>query len=154
MNLLKKILILPLTIMIFACAGEIGANKYETSAAGQVNSADTGVVISMRTVKVANSEGKTGRLAGGVAGGAAGSMIGGSSGSRVIGAVGGALIGGIAGSAAETKLSEQTGMEYIVKLDNGRVVTITQGTDNVLSVGQRCIVLGGSRGERARIIPY
>lgn len=148
------LLILPATLLISACAGEIGANQYETSAAGRVNSARAGVVISVRQVKVATSDGQMGSLAGGVAGGAAGSMIGGNTAVNVIGAVGGAVIGSLAGSAAQEKLSSQTGFEYIVKLDNGSVVTITQGSDNILSVGQRCIVLDATRGERARVIPY
>ncbi|MDR1694151.1 MAG: hypothetical protein LBR70_03040 [Lactobacillaceae bacterium] len=145
---------LPAVLLIGACAGEIGANRYETSAAGQVNTARIGTIIAVRNVKVSTSEGQMGSLAGGVAGGAAGSMIGGSTAVNVIGAVGGAVLGSLAGNAAQNKFSEQTGYEYIIKLDNGSVITITQGADNVLSVGQRCVVLDASRGERARVIPY
>lgn len=148
------LLLLPLSMILSSCAGEIGANNYETSAAGQVNNAQIGTIISVRQVKVATSDGTVGSLAGGVAGGAAGSMIGGSSAVGVIGAVGGAVLGGMAGSAAQEKMSTQMGYEYVIKLDNGRVVTVTQGADNVLSVGQKCIVLDGSRGERGRVIPY
>ena len=47
-------------------------------------------------------------------------------------------------------LSSQTGIEYVVKLDNGQVISITQGTQGALSVGQRCLVLFGNP---SRIIP-
>lgn len=149
-----KLLILPCVLIMAGCAGDIGADNYETSAAGQVNSASAGVVVAVRQVKVATSDGSVGTLAGGVAGGAAGSMIGGNPAVNVIGAVGGALLGGMIGNAAQDKLSEQIGYEYIIKLDSGNLITITQGRDNALAVGQRCIVLNASRGERARVIAY
>ncbi|MDD4557299.1 MAG: hypothetical protein PHE89_08280 [Alphaproteobacteria bacterium] len=148
------ILLFPLSMLLSACAGEIGANTYETSAAGQVNNAKIGTIISVRQVKVATSEGTVGSLAGGLAGGAAGSMVSGKGPVSMIGAVGGALLGGMAGNAAQNKLSEQTGYEYVIKLDSGGVVTVTQGGDTVLAVGQKCIVLDSSRGERGRVIPY
>ncbi len=154
MKRLCSLFLLLLPFILSACADSIGANSYESSAAGQVNNAQIGTIISVRQVKVSTTDGAVGSLAGGVAGGAAGSMIGGSSAVSVIGAVGGAVLGGMAGSAAQEKLSTQTGYEYVIKLDNGRVVTVTQGADNVLAVGQKCIVLDGSRGERGRVIPY
>lgn len=156
-NQMKKIIYILLTLPAFmllsACGGEIGANRYETSAVGQVNTAREGVIISVRQVIVSTSDGAVGNLAGGIAGGAAGSMIGGSSGTRVIGAVGGAVLGGMAGSAAQNRLSEQAAYEYVIRLDGGGAVTVTQGTDVPLSIGQRVVVLGASGGHRARVIP-
>ncbi|MFV0626534.1 MAG: glycine zipper domain-containing protein [Alphaproteobacteria bacterium] len=154
MKKLFSLLILPLSMFLSSCADNIGANSYESSAAGQVNSAQIGTVISVRQVNVATSNGTVGSLAGGLAGGAAGSMVSGKGPVSMIGAVGGALLGGMAGSAAQEKMSSQTGYEYIVKLDSGSVVTITQGADNILAVGQRCAVLNAHSGERARVIPY
>lgn len=136
-----------------ACAGNIGANRYETRAAGKVNSVQEGVIINVRTVKVATSDGTVGSLAGGIAGGAAGSMIGGNSAVHIIGAVGGAVLGGFLGGKAQEGLSGQTGYEYIVKLDSGKTITLTQGTDEKLEKGQRVYVLDAEHGDRARIIP-
>lgn len=85
-----------------------------------------------------------GTLIGGIAGGVAGSTIGGGSTAHTLGAVGGALLGGLVGDAAEKGLSSQTGLEYIVKLDNGQVISVTQGTGQALGVGQRCLVLFGN----------
>ena len=51
---------------------------------------------------------------------------------------------GLAGGAVEKGVNAQTGLEYIVKLDNGQVLSVTQGTEQALGVGQRCLVLFGS----------
>ena len=153
MQKIVTMLVLPLCLLAASCAGEIGANQYETSAVGQVNSAREGTIISVRRIRVSTSDGTVGNLGGGIAGGAAGSMIGGSPGVRVIGAVGGAVLGSLAGSAAQNKLSEQDAFEYVVRLDSGGAVTVTQGTDVMLGTGQRVIVLNASGGQRARIIP-
>ena len=83
-------------------------------------------------------------MIGGLAGGVAGSTIGHGYSANALGAIGGALVGGLVGSAAEKGLTAQTGLEYIVKLDNGQVISITQGTGQALGVGQRCLVLFGS----------
>lgn len=154
MKKLYSVITVLLGITMSGCAGQIGANTYETSAAGQVNTAQIGTVLSVRQVNVETSDGAIGSLAGGLAGGAAGSMVSSKGPVSMIGAVGGALLGGIAGSAAQEKLSQQTGYEYIIKLDNGSIITITQGADNVLVAGQKCIVLNAKGGERARVIPY
>ena len=89
-----------------------------------------------------------------IAGGVAGSQIGKGSTAGVLGAVGGALVGGAAGNLAQRGLSKQSGYEYVVQLDNGGLVTVTQGSDVLMAVGQRCMVLYGSGSDRARIIPY
>ena len=79
-------------------------------------------------------------------------MIGGNSAVNVIGAVGGAVLGGYLGSKAQEGLSAQNGIEYIVKLNNGKAITLTQGNDVVFTVGQPVYVLDADYGERARII--
>ncbi len=149
---MKKIIALALGVMLTACATNIDSNRYQTSATGQINSVQEGVIINVRQVRVATSGGTVGSLAGGVAGGAAGSMIGGNSAVNVIGAVGGAVLGGMLGAKAQEGLSAQNGYEYIVKLDSGKAITLTQGTDVKFSVGDKVYVLDADRGERARII--
>ena len=136
-------LFFPLALVLCSCTSRIGANEYSVSGTGQVNRALRGTVISVRQVNV-ESENGAGTLIGAAAGGVAGSTIGGGSTAHTLGAVGGALLGGVVGNAAEKGLSTQTGLEYIVKLDNGQVISITQGTGQALGVGQRCLVLFGS----------
>lgn len=92
-----------------------------------------------------------GTLIGGAAGGVAGSMIGGSDAAHILGAIGGAVVGGMAGDAAQGALSRQGGYEYVVQLDTGGLITVTQGTDVLLTPGQKCLVL---YGKQARVVPY
>ena len=70
---------------------------------------------------------------------------------HILGAIGGAVVGGIAGNAAQEGLSSQSGYEYVIQLDNGSMVTVSQGNDVLLNPGQKCMVL---YGKRARVVPY
>ena len=106
-------------------------------------------VVSVRQVNVSSSDSSTGSVIGAIGGGVAGSTIGHGRGS-VLGALGGAALGALAGDFAEGELSKQTGVEYIVKLDNGTMRTITQGTDVYMQPGQKCYLLYGNQ---SRIIP-
>lgn len=150
---MKKFLVLFVAGTVAACTPNIGTNTYQTSATGQINNVQEGTIINVRQVRVATENGGVGSLAGGIAGGAAGSMIGGNSAVNIIGAVGGAVLGGALGAKAQEGLSAQTGYEYIVKLTNGKAITLTQGSDQVFTVGQPVYVLDADYGERARIIP-
>lgn len=90
-----------------------------------------------------------GATAGASAGGVAGSQIGSSAEANIIGAIGGAVIGGIAGAAAEDAASRQMGIEYVVEATNGALLTVVQGADVPLSVGQKVLVI---YGEQSRVI--
>ena len=151
---MKKItlaLVLPLMMSLSACMDNIGADYYNTSAAGQVSRAVRGTIVAVRPVIVSDGDGQFGQLAGAAAGGVAGSMIGGSDAVHILGAIGGAVIGGIAGDAAQEGLSRQQGYEYTIQLDNGNLVSLVQGKDVILHVGQKCLVLYGNR---SRVVPY
>ncbi len=150
---MKKFIALIAAVFLTACAANLDTNRYQTSATGQINSVQEGVIINARPVRIATENGGVGSLAGGIAGGALGSTIGGSNVANIIGAVGGAVVGGALGAKAQEGLSAQNGMEYIVKLDSGKAITLTQGNDVVFSVGQPVYVLDADYGERARIIP-
>ena len=132
-------LILPVMAVLAGCASQIGANQYDSAAVGSVNRARAGTIVSVRAITVADSDNSLGTAIGGIAGGVAGSQIG---------------KGGAAGNLAQRGLSKQSGYEYVVQLDNGGLVTVTQGSDVLMAVGQRCMVLYGSGSDRARIIPY
>lgn len=144
------LMILPMLLTAGACTSRIGADQYDTSAVGEVNRAVKGTVVSVRQISIASNNG-AGTLIGGGAGGVAGSMIGGSDTAHILGAIGGAVVGGIAGNAAQEGLSSQSGYEYVIQLDNGSMVTVSQGNDVLLNPGQKCMVL---YGKRARVVPY
>lgn len=152
-NFLWIVAVLPL-LLLGACAADIGANQYDSSAVGSVTQALKGTVISVRAITVRDSDKSTGTAIGALAGGLGGSQIGKGSTATILGATGGALLGGAVGNMAQGKLSSQQGYEYVVQLDNGTVVTVSQGNDVLLATGQRCMVLYGSGGSRARVIPY
>ena len=143
------LMILPMLLTAGACTSRIGADQYDTSAVGEVNRAVKGTVVSVRQISIASNNG-AGTLIGGAAGGVAGSMIGGSDTAHILGAIG-AVVGGIAGNAAQEGLSSQSGYEYVIQLDNGSMVTVSQGNDVLLNPGQKCMVL---YGKRARVVPY
>lgn len=148
---MKKIIsIASATLILAACQADINSNQYGTSSVGRAAAASHCSVISVRQVQV-KSDNKAGMLAGAILGGVGGYGIGGGSTAHNLGAAGGALLGGFAGDKAQGALSSQTGYEYIVRLDNGQVMTITQGSDVLLSPGQQCMMLFG---DPARIIAY
>ncbi len=135
-------------LLLSGCADNINSDYYSVNQTGKVSTVTQCTVLSVRAVNV-NSNSGAGTLIGSVAGGVAGSTIGSGGTAHALGAVGGALLGGMAGNAIEKGVNSQIGLEYIVKLDNGQVISITQGTGQALGVGQRCFVLFGST---ARII--
>ena len=140
----KSLLALVLsTAMLSACQSNINADHYSTNQVGKVSTVSQCTVMSVRYVGVNNDSG-TGTLVGSVAGGIAGSTIGGGSTAQTVGAVGGALLCGLIGDATEQGLSSQTAIEYVLRLDNGQVISVTQGTNGALGVGQRCMVLFGN----------
>lgn len=141
-------------LLLGACAADIGANQYDSAAVGSVTQALKGTIISVRQITVRDSDRSTGTAVGALAGGLGGSQIGKGSTAAILGATGGALLGGAVGNMAQKGLSSQQGYEYVVQLDNGGVVTVSQGNDVLMAVGQRCMVLYGSSGSRARVIPF
>ena len=143
-------LMLPVLMLTVACTSNIGADDYAVQNVNTVQSAQIGTIISVRKVIVRNENGG-GALLGTVAGGVAGSQIGRGSTAGVLGALGGAIVGGIAGDIAQDGLSKQAGYEYVIQLQNGGVVTVTQGNDVLMTVGEKCLVI---YGPQARVIPY
>lgn len=138
-------------LLIVGCEPNISPDVDQSSHANQVSNTVSGTIVSMRQVKVTGNDNKVGALAGAVAGGAGGSAIGGGDRMHIIGAVGGAVLGGLIGNAAQSKLSNQTGYEYIVKLKSGNLMTVTQGSSSAgLYVGQKVYVV---MGPHARVIP-
>lgn len=146
----KLSILLPALLAVVACAPSIGSNDYGYSSVGQASSAFPCTVLSVRSVNV-NSSGGTGTVLGGVAGGVAGSTIGHGKSASILGAIGGAAAGALVGNAAEKGIMSQGGYEYVVRTDNGQTYSVTQGTDNLIAAGQRCMLINGNP---SRIIPY
>lgn len=110
----------------------------------------TGVIESIRQVRLERSRQQgVGSTAGAVVGGVAGSNVGGGSG-RIIGSVLGAVAGGVTGSQIEKATSDRPALEITVRTDAGRRFAVVQeaGSD-VFAPGQRVRILtdpsGGTR---------
>lgn len=138
-----------LTFSLAGCTKDVSPTTYDESSIGASARVEPGVIVSMRKIKIDQNTG-VGGLGGAAAGGIAGSAIGGSGRANALGAIGGAVIGGLAANAIEKKINTKEGVEVIVKLNAGSIVSIAQQSDLELSVGQRVLVI---YGRTVRVVP-
>ena len=138
-------------MILGACAPRIGSSDYSYSSVGQAANSFPCTVLSVRSVNVHSDDNSAGTMLGGVAGGVAGSTIGHGRSSHTLGAIGGAAAGMLIGNLAQDAMMKQSGYEYIVRTDNGQTFSVTQGTDTLLSAGQRCMFINGAE---SRVVPY
>lgn len=134
-----------LSIFLAACASSNSGSVYSRDEARKVQTVKTGIVESVRQVKLEGTKSQIGTVAGGAVGGIAGSSVGDGKGSAIA-AVIGAVVGGIAGAAAEEGITRKDGLEITVKLDGGGLVAIVQEADEVFNAGEkvRLIENGGT----------
>lgn len=137
-----------LSLLIAACASSNSGSVYSRDEARRAQTVKTGVVESVRQVKIEGTKSPVGTVAGGAVGGIAGSSIGHGRGSAVA-AVVGAVAGGIAGSAAEEVITRKDGLEITVKLDGGGLIAIVQEADEVFKAGERVRIL--ENGSESRV---
>jgi outer membrane lipoprotein SlyB len=140
MRVTRLITILALSTLLGACASSNSGSVYSRDEARKVQTVKTGVVESVRQVKLEGTKSPVGTVAGGVVGGVAGSTVGGGKG-QAIATVLGAVIGGLAGSAAEEGLTRKDGIEITVKLDSGSMIAIVQEADEQFNLGEKVRVL-------------
>lgn len=131
-------------LLVSGCAADLSGSNYSRSSARTAYVEQEGQLLSVTPVTIEGDEGVLGGLAGGILGAAVGSTIGGGHGRTVAAAVGG-VAGAAVGGAAEKSATKQNGVELRVKLDDGRVVNVTQtlGNDSFVP-GQRVRVLFGA----------
>lgn len=125
-----------LSILLAACASSNSGSVYSRDEARKVQTVKTGVVESVRPVKLEGTKSPVGTIAGGAVGGIAGSSVGGGRGSAIA-AVIGAVVGGLAGSAAEEGITRKDGLEITVKLDGGGLVAVVQEADESFKTGEK-----------------
>ncbi|GHU10625.1 hypothetical protein FACS189449_00450 [Alphaproteobacteria bacterium] len=156
---MKKVLLLSialcgLVVIISGCARNISSSSYDARKIGATNDTYECVVVKVRKVAVEEGDyledNKTGALAGGLIGGLAGAQIGGGNARYATGAAG-AVLGAVGGAMAEKALKSQDGLEYIVRLNSGKLKTVVQGMDAPLSVGQLALLIVDHKG-RSRVI--
>jgi outer membrane lipoprotein SlyB len=127
---LKKVMSMRLITLCFAAVLALSACTNSTSGTysgrdvGQVIETSEGTVVSSRLVEVRGGENSnTGALAGAAVGATTGAVVAkGQSASIAAGVIGG-LIGAGAGYLIEESARSREGIEYVVQMDDGRVVT-------------------------------
>lgn len=125
-----------LSILVAACASSNSGSVYSRDDARKVQTVRTGIVESVRQVKLEGTKTPIGTVAGGAVGGIAGSSVGGGRGSAIA-AVIGAVAGGIAGSAIEEGVTRKDGLEITIKLDGGGLVAVVQEADEAFNIGEK-----------------
>ncbi len=134
-------------VLLGGCASSLSGSAYSRDQARTAHDVQMGVVEHVREVQIEGTKSRVGSSAGAVTGGVMGRNIGGGPTSRVLGGVAGAVAGGVAGAGAEEAITRQKGLEITVKLDNGRMLAITQAADEDFKVGDRVRILSGGRGD-------
>ncbi|HWU83668.1 MAG TPA: glycine zipper 2TM domain-containing protein [Methylophilaceae bacterium] len=139
------IVITVVALLLGGCASSNSGSVYSRDEARRVQTVKTGVVESVRQVKLEGTKSPVGTAGGAVVGGVAGSQVGHGAG-QAIATVVGAIVGGIAGAAAEEGITRKDGIEITVKLDSGPLVAIVQEADEVFQPGEkvRLIESGGT----------
>lgn len=157
---MKKLLALAmacaLALAMTACQTNYAGSAYDPEFVRAGFDVAYGTLLGMGSATIENPDNVVGGIAGGVLGGAVGNTIGGGSGrtlATAVGAVGGAAVGAM----AQKKMSTQNAVEFEVKLDSGKIISVVQtlGTDT-FQPGQRVRVLtarGGEYAGQSRIRP-
>ena len=137
-----------LPLILTGCATPMSSNVYSSNTAMQMQTVRYGTIQSLRGVEIAanNNDMPIGALGGAVIGGLLGSGVGGGLG-RSLATAGGAIAGGIAGNAIQDNVGRQNGVEVVVRLDDGRTVSVVQPVGQELfRVGQRVQLMTAPNG--------
>ena len=166
--------ILMLSLMLTGCARDLSSNVYTSDST--MNLTLVGEIISMRLVKIKESDRLSDNAGGALGGGAMGAVLGSGVGKgtgRGAAVVGGAILGAGLGAAVQGKLGESKGYEYIIKVDNTNLksdyyegtaamrsaissattsglITVVQSVDAPLKEGQKVYVIFSDK--RVRVI--
>jgi outer membrane lipoprotein SlyB len=145
-----------LAVSVTACTHPTNST-YDADEVGRVIDTSHGVVLSSRVVDISGKgeESGYGALLGGASGASAGFTLAGRSNAyQVIGSVLGGIIGAGLGWAAEESVDSRQGIEYVLRLDSGKEVTLIQNRasdEKPLPVGTSVLIQRGSTYNR--VIP-
>lgn len=149
---MKNSLILIFLISVLGlagCASNLSGESYSRAEARTVQQVEYGVIESLRPVKIEGTKTPIGSGAGAIVGGIAGSSVGGRKTGQVM-AVIGAVAGGLAGAAIEEGVTRTQGVEFTIRMEDGRTVAIVQALspNERFSVGDRVRVIYSGRNTR------
>lgn len=153
-----KIILLSIVALManVANAQDYSGMKYDGNNAMQMQSVIQGSVIDMRqvTVDATSQMGQyTGAGVGGILGGIIGSTVGNNNAVRNVATVALAAAGAVGGNYATQAFNREKAFEYIIKLDDGRVVAITQSYEdaNNIATGDRVRIIQGNKVRIAKM---
>lgn len=137
----KYIAILFAVLALSGCTRNIQSDVFNEREAFQIQSITRGTIIEVMPVKVQGDK-VIGTASGTVVGAVAGSALGGNDHVKVIGGVLGAVAGGKIGQTIDGWITNRGGYQYIIELRNTKeVISIVQGQNNPLAVGDKVILL-------------
>lgn len=124
----SAVAIIAAALLLASCANPT-SSTYKAGDVGHVIETTEGSVISSRLIDIEADNTGYGALGGAGVGAATGALsIGSGSGSGLAAVVGG-LLGAGAGYLAEQSVGSREGIEYVVRLNDGRVVTLVQNRE-------------------------
>ncbi|MEM9783481.1 MAG: hypothetical protein AAF899_13525 [Pseudomonadota bacterium] len=136
-------------LVLGACAPQ-SQTRYDAVEVGRPLFVEFATVLAVREVRIQGKNSGIGGALGATAGGFALSPVGQGTG-RAGAILGGALAGLALGVVAEQLVSNRTGVEYTLTLEDGRTVVIVQNLgseDEILAPGDRAIIQQGRRFQR------
>jgi outer membrane lipoprotein SlyB len=120
------------------------------SQAGQLQTVEIGTVASVREVNIEGERSQLGLFGGGLIGAGATKAAPDSGRGGAVVEAGGAVTGAVVGQAVEEVSTRKTAQEITVRLDDGRMVVVTQevSSNGLFRDGDRVQVLSGGGGAR------
>ena len=145
-----RIVLVWVAILLAGCATSLEGDVYSREEARKTQAVQYGVVNETRAVIIEGTQTGAGGAAGAVVGAIGGSGV--SSGNREsrIGSVLIGAVGAVVGAKAEEALTRAQGLEMVVTLDSGQVLSLVQEVDSVdeFAPGQRIKLLGSGKTKR------
>ncbi len=153
---MKKTMCAALSAALFlsACASRDSQNTYSGKNVGVASNIEMGKVLKVRKIKIQRENTGGGATAGALGGAAAGVNFGDGKGALAA-LIGSVLVGAVAGGIAEDALNSDEGVEYTVKKDNKKIITVAQNIekdDVPIGKGQRVMIQVDGGGYQ-RILP-
>lgn len=129
------------------------SQRYDSTDVGRPIETTQGAVVSSRVVEISGDTKNVGPIAGGAAGAAATGLAYGGRGSGWAAILGG-LVGAGAGYLIESSARSREGIEYIVRMNDGRTVTLVQNRQKEEQpIADGTPVLVQISGRYTRVVP-
>ncbi len=120
---------LGIVALLLAGCSHPSSTTYDSGDVGRTIETSEGSVVSSREVEITGQTNAVGPVAGGAAAAATSGLIFTGSGSGLIAVLGG-LIGAGAGYLIQQTANNREGFEYVLKMDDGRTVTLVQNKED------------------------